>query len=161
MHFEIPSEFRHIPEAIKLYDLDAKFTEVCALEVAAVKARLWETDLAGFTALEARSRELRRALKDAVAAFDHATGEPRPIELPHDILSVINEQFADSDRPAVAATIAKTLAYLQRQRVSDPRVALFILKLAKGEPKRVTQYADQARVDYRDIILSAGAMSER
>lgn len=161
MHFEIPSEFRHVPEAIKLRDLDAEFTEVCALEVAAVNARLWETNLPAFEALNRRSRGLQIALKEAVAAFDTATGEPRPVELPIDVLSAINEQFADSNRPAVAAKLAKTMAYLQRQRVTDPRIALDILKLAKGEPHRVAQYADLARVDYRDILLSAGTMSER
>ncbi len=161
MHFEIPSELQHVPEAIKLRDLDAEFTEVCALEVASVNARLWETDLSAFEALNTRSKELQIALKEAVAAFDNATGEPRPIELPLDVLSAINEQFTDSDRPAVAAKLAKTMAYLQRQRVTDPRIALYILKLAKEEPNRVTEYADLARVDYRDILLSAGTMSER
>lgn len=161
MHFEIPIEFRHVPEAIKLRDLDAEFAEVCALEVAAVNTRLWETDLAAFEALNARSRGLQNSLKEALAAFDNATGEPRPVELSLDVLRAINEQFADADRPAVAATLGKTLAYLQRQRVNDPMVAFYILKLANGELNRVSLYADLARVDYRDIILSAGAMSER
>ena len=88
MHFEIPSEFRHVSEAVKLRDLDAEFTEVCALYVAAVNARLWETDLPAFEALNRRSRGLQIALKEAVAAFDTATGEPRPVELPLYVLYI-------------------------------------------------------------------------
>lgn len=158
MWFEVPKEFRKTPEAIEMLRIDAEFTMVCADELEAVRSKLWERSPAEFDALSERSRRLQESLKAAVAAYDHATGEPKAVELSHDLARAIAEQFEGDERDRVVMLLSKTLATLRRQRNNDPRIGLCILKLAAGDAQRIEHIASEACIDFRDVVLAAEGM---
>ena len=153
MWFEIPKEFADTPEAKRLLDLYAEFTEICAQEHKAVTTNQYVTEPVAFEELSRRSRELHQALNDAEIAYDQATGEPKPIDLSPNVVREINQQFTASDRDEVIAKISKTLGYLRRQRVEDNRIAKYVLTLANGDKDQVITYADEAKSDFRNIIF--------
>jgi hypothetical protein len=156
MWFEIPPEHRDKPEAIELLRLDEEFGELCAFDIA--NPRLWEKDLPAFEVLCRRKREIAQALKQAVAAYDLATGEPKPAELPREILTAIDRQFREGERAAVVAKLSKTSGYLNRGSKCDSSVLGCILTLAQGDMKRLHHYADEALVDWRDVIMAASGL---
>jgi hypothetical protein len=158
MWFEVPKEFRKIPEAIEMLRIDAEFTRVCADELEAVRSKLWERSPAEFDALSERSRSLQESLKAAVAAYDQATGEPKAIELPHDLSRAVAEQFDGDERDRVVKLLSKALATLRRQQCNDPRIGFCILKLAGGDARRVEHIAREACIDFRDVIVAAEGM---
>lgn len=158
MWFEIPQEHRGKPEAIELLKLDAEYGEVLAESSKASDARLWEKDLPSFEALCRREREIAQALKQALAVYDQATGEPKPLELPREILTAIHRQFREGESAAVVAKLSKTSGYLNRGSKCDSSVLACILKLAQGDMKRLHHYADEALVDWRDVIMAASGV---
>ena len=159
MWFEIPKEFRKTPEALEMLRIDAEFTKVCAEEVKALKSKLWETSPSAFATLCERSRKLHESLKAAVAAYDHATGEPKAVELPKDLARAVAQQFEGEAHDRVVKLLSKTLATLCRQRNNDPRIGYCILKLAAGDARCVEHIAIEACIDFRNIILAAEGIS--
>ncbi len=153
MWFQIPDEHINSPEAQRLLKLDAEFGHFCAKHREASLAKLHETDPAASEALDLEMRQRLQALTDAAAEFDRATGEPKPVELPAEVLQKIATQFAPADQEEVIAILSKTLGYLQRQQVGGRRVIDYVLILARGKKELLQQYADTAKSDYRDIIF--------
>lgn len=159
MWFEIPEEHRDTPEAREMLRIASEFDKVCAEEADAVKRKLWQSDPDAFEAVGARSRELQQQLKEAVAAFDRATGEPKPLPLLDEVIAAVQTHFSEDKRVEVVEQLGKTLAYLKRQRVDDPRVPHYILRLCEGDIERLRSVAAEVRVDYRDIIVAAEGLS--
>lgn len=153
MWFEIPKEHADAPEAKRLVEIYTEFAEACAQQCEAITKKHYESAPAAFEALGLRARTLQHALKDAEIAFDQATGEPKPVGLPPDLVREINRQFSTRDCNDVIAKLSKTLGYLRRQRVEDDRIAKYVLILANGNKEEVFHYADIAQIDFRDIIL--------
>jgi len=153
MWFEIPKEQADTPEAKRLLELDAEFARVCAQQHKAISTKQYESDPAAFEAIAKRVRELHQALADAEAAYDRATGEPRPVDLTPDLMREIDRRFAGDDREDVIAKLSKTLGYLRRQGVNDDRIARYVLILANGKKERVNYYADEAQSDFRNVIF--------
>ena len=152
MWFEIPKEHADTPEAKRLLELDAEFSEVCALNQKAVTIKQYEADPVAVEALSKRSRELQQAIKVALAAYDQATGEPKPVDLSPDVLQEIHRQFDATDCNTVIMKLSKTLGYLRRQGNEDPRIAKYILILANTSKERILDLADEAVSDFRNII---------
>ena len=158
MWFEVPKEFRKTPESKEMLRINAEFAKALEKELKAVRSRLWEKSMADFEALNARSNRLHEALRAAVKAYDLATGEPKPVELPQDLAAAVAEQFDTGDQERVIKILSKTLAILQRQRCHDPRIGFCILKLASGNAQLVEDIAKDACIDFRNILIAADGM---
>ena len=158
MWFEIPDEHRDTHEALEMIRIDAEFAKACSDEVDAVKRKLWESDPVAFEALGDKSRRLQHELKEAVAAFDDATGEPKPLPISDDVLATVQTQFTEDHRDEIVRKLGRTLAYLKRQQVDDPRLPLYVLRIADGDFDRFCRVVTEARVDYRDIVVAAESL---
>lgn len=159
--FVIPEEFRDIPEAVEVRRLDAEFGKSCEVMHEAVKAGLWRTAREEFEALDRDQSRLHRELRAAREAFDHATGEPKPLALPPDVVEAIDSQFPKEEGKRVTQILAKTMAHLERYWPGNPRVTHCILKLAAGDVARVEEVAALARIDFRDVIVAADGMPRK
>ena len=69
-----------------------------------------------------------------------------------DIESRVRTDFPEKDRESAVCVLRKLVAELDRE---GPRVLRCVLFLAHGELPRLIHNAEQARLDYRDVIYWA------
>lgn len=155
MWFDIPNEYLETPEAQRLLGLYAEYHRICEIQRTAYTEKRNETDPEFVAELAKRNQEIEKQVFNAVAEFDKATGEPKPIALDPTTHETIESQFAQNECAEVAAKLSKTLAYLRRGSVSGERVIEYVLRLAKGNLGRLNYYADEARRDFRNVVYWA------
>lgn len=155
MRFEIPKEHRKTPEAKELIRLDKEFSKACAREARAMKRDLLNKDPDAFLKLSMRTQKLLQQLSNAEEDYDKSTGEPRPVELADSIRNRIRDSFEETAWGQIELNLAKTLAYMKRNGWSDPRIQESIFVVAEGDADAFARACEQARTDYRDLLLAA------
>jgi hypothetical protein len=155
MRFEIPKEHRKTPEAKELIRIDKKFSKSCAREARAMKRNLLTKDQDAFLKLSLQTQELHQQLKQAEESYDKATGEPKPVELSDSVRDRIRDSFDGAAWEQIEQKLAKTLAYMNRNEWTDPRILESIFIVAGGDADGFGRACEQARTDYRDLLLAA------
>lgn len=156
MRFQIPKEYRKIPEAKELIRLDKEFSKACAQDLRALKRYYLNRDPDALSKCTSRTSKLQEQLQQAEEAYDNATGEPKPIALSESTKNQIKESFKHTNLKDIERKLAKTLAYMIRNGWTDPRIPDAILKMSDGDPACFDVACEQAKTDYRDLLIAAG-----
>jgi hypothetical protein len=151
----IPQEFRDTPEATRLREADLQFEAAC-------QAEREHLDQDG-TKIHLISDKLRHALtelKQAQAAFDAATGEPKRVGLTPAVIEKISERFpADQQQvvmDALDASCGRTLPLMReapKERLEFIRLA--VLELSNGDLTELRKAIAWAQIDWRDVVTAA------
>ncbi len=155
MQFVIPKEHRNTPEAKELVRIDKAFTKSCAREARALKRNLLVKNQDAFLKLNEQTHKLQQKLQQATEAYDKATGEPKPLELSDPVKKRIKASFSHEEQGHIRQKLAKTLAYMERNSWSDPRILEAIFIVADGNADQFHDACKEALTDYRDLLLKA------
>jgi hypothetical protein len=153
--FDIPEEFRNIPEAARLRRAEAEF----------LKAIEQERHVIGQTDERAQriSEQARRAhaeLMEVQHAFDSTTGEPQPVGLTPALIAGIERQFPTSQHEEVTHLLdrscGRTLPFFREATAEKlEHLRLCALKVGAGDLARLRRAVELANRDWRDLIMAA------
>ena len=154
MRFEIPKEHRDTQEAKNLVQADRMFAKALNASVKALRKGLHQSNPEEFAKITGREQGLIDNLKVAERAYDLALNEPKPIQLDHEVLDRISHEFTHFDKAKAEFIMATTMAHLRRNGFNDPRISDAILTLADGDISKLVTASEEARRDYRDVLLA-------
>jgi len=154
--YQIPDEFRDLPEALRLKQAQSEF------RAASQQGRHLPRD--DKDRLRTIGEQLRRAqveLQKAQAAFDAATGEPKPVGLTPAVLEEIARHFPPEQRPQVSEFLDRACGRtipLRREATAQELeyIRLCVLRLSKGDLVELRKWVELANKDERDVLVSVG-----
>jgi hypothetical protein len=153
--FKIPEEFCHLPEAARLREAQAQFEAAIKLGKPG-----WQRSAERLNQVGTTLRRAQVALQEAQAAFDTVTGEPKPVGLTPAVVGEISRQFPASARKQVEEMVdrscGRTLPF-QREATAQEleHIRLCVVRLSRGDHKKLREWIDLANVDWRDVLLAA------
>src|SRR5688572_9124660 len=151
---KMPDEFHDIPEALKLREAETRFD-------ACLKREKEATQRSG-ERVHLISEELRQAqeeLHTAQAAFDAATGEPKPAELTPAVVDEIAKHFLPDQHRDVRELLenhcGRTIPFRREAAPLDLEwTRLAVLRLSKGNLAELRKWVEHANIDERDVVYA-------
>jgi hypothetical protein len=156
--YKIPDEFQHLPEAARLKIAQTKFA------ASAEHAR--HLSFKDEEEIRLAGEQLRRAqneLQQAQKAFDHATGEPKPVGLTPRVVDEIAKHFPPEQLEDVKHLLddecGRTIPFFREATAEDvEHIRVCVLRLSRGNLSELREWIRLANIDQRDVLLAAGSL---
>lgn len=156
MWFDIPDKYMHLPETQQLLEAERAFEKLQSEYDAAVSEDTQNSDPSTISAILYHRMIAQQEFENALDVFKKVIGSPLPGKLSSDVLSAIESDFSQDDRPFVKGALAEMSGKIAGWKVRGDlaeRVCLSVLQLAAGNRSLFDQYVESAILDWRDVIL--------